>query len=390
VVGVVACLCQPASAADGQGWTRFLDAANPYLSVGYAHDSNLFRIDDEALSTDAPSDEYALIQAGFDSNITVSQQRFELNGEASRNIYNTFEELDHTFGNATAVWHWSAGGSLTGTVGYKYTRSLRDFANQLRLPRIIDIRSEDRYLASADIDLPGNWKLGIRGDLADVSFTTTDTLDLERVTGGTALDYVSAAGNVIGIDAEFVTGDYETETLSDFDEYTVGPKLMWRFGSKTRLDAKVGYTDRDATEPNGSDHAGVTGRIALNIEGEDAKLVATVWREISNLSDEIADFAVIHGISLEPGWQLSPRVGLRLFASYEDRDFEVVEFGEDRQDDVYTGRAFLDWAIGRYFTVSAGINAQSRSSTRALQDYDFQIIELRITAGLPDWISRRE
>ena len=143
------------------------------------------------------------------------------------------------------IWHWSAGEATTGTLGYRYRRSLRDFANQTSLDKTEDIRTEHQLLASGDLDLPGAWKIGVRGDVADISFSNTETLDLQRTTLGASVGYVSGAGSVIGFDAEFVNGDYDSNPFSNFDEYTVGPTLEWQFTARTQLEAKIGYTSRD-------------------------------------------------------------------------------------------------------------------------------------------------
>lgn len=112
------------------------------------------------------------------------------------------------------------------------------------------------------------------------------------------------------------------------------------------------------------------------------QLTVAIWRELSNLGDEIADFALIHGISVEPRWELSEALALRLFASYEDRDFEGIGGDSNRQDDVVTGGVFADWTITPNISVSVGYNAQTRSSTRIYQDYDSRDIQLQITGRL--------
>jgi hypothetical protein len=388
VAGMVSSCCLPAlSSADelpaADAWARLVDVANPYASIGYAYDSNVFRLDDDIPTPDGRSDQYATTSVGFDSDVRVSQQRYELSGELRHNWYNTYDELDYTGGKATAIWHWSAGDSATGRIGYRYRRSLRDFANQLRPDKIKDLRSENSFLAEADIDLPGTWRLGARGDVADISYSETKSLDLVRTTGGVGLSYVFSAGSVVGLDAEFINGDYDTNPAADFDEYTVGPTVDWRISERSQLEAKIGYTSRDQNDPGRTDHDDITGNVTLRMTDTGRrKLTAMVWREFSNLSDEIAEFAIINGISVEPSWKLSNGLDLRVLASYENRDFPVAGTLADRTDDVYTAGASADWPISRNVKLSVSVDLQRRSSTRALQDYDYGNVWIQFVGSL--------
>jgi hypothetical protein len=382
---IAACIaCAPAIAADlDETWARRVDIINPYASIGYGYDSNLFRIDDETPVIEGRSDQFAMISAGFDADIEDRLQRYELSGVVSHSMYDTYDEVDHTAGRALAMWHWDTGAARTGTLGYKYRRSLRDFANQSRFDKIIDIRTEHQLAGSADFGLRDNWKLGVRADIADVSFSSTEALDLLRTTAGARVSYVSGAGNSIGMDAEFINGDYDNNPASEFEEYTIGPVLEWQLTSRMKLHGTIGYTNRDFSEPARSDYDDVTGRIALiSAESGRSRLTATVWRDISNLSDEIAEFALINGISIEPSWQFANGLGLRLNAAYENRDFEADVAGGDREDDIYTAGVFADWGLTANIKLSAGVDFQERSSSRELQDYDFNKVVLQITGSL--------
>lgn len=362
---------------------RLVDAANPYASARYVYDSNLFRMDDDEASSEGRSDHHASITAGFDSTLELSRQQIQLSGNIYREQYDTYDELDYTGGRASAMWNWSAGSKLTGTAGYQYQRYLMGFANRTVSKEVRDIRSEDKYLASIAIDLPRHWQTIVRGSFSDISFTENKALELERLLGGVALNYVSRAGNIIGLDVEVINGDYDIVPARDFDEYTIGPTLTWQLTSSTQLTGKVGYTNRDVRAPSESDYDDITGRIVLKKRAADRdQLTVAIWRELSNLGDEIADFALIHGISIEPRWELSEALALRLFASYEDRDFEGVGGDSNRQDDVLTGGVFADWTITPNISVSVGYNAQTRSSTRIYQDYDSRDIQLQITGRL--------
>jgi hypothetical protein len=383
-LSIAACLATPVLAADEETMGRALDALNPYASIGYGYDSNLFRYDDDVEAVPGGrSDQFATLSAGFESNLQLSQQKLELSGEISHTLFNDHDDLDYTGGKAATILHWSAGEALTGDLGYRFRRSLRDFANESNLDKRQDIRTEHELLAAADFDLPGPWKTGVRGAFSDIAFSDSNTLDMQRARLGASVGYVSTAGSTIGLDAEFVNGDYDTNPLANFDEYTVGPTLEWQLTTRTQLQAKVGFTSRDNESPTRADYEGITGRVTLNMaENESNQFKAQAWRDLSNLGDEIAEYAVVNGISIEPSWKLTEKLALRINASYENRDFQVDPLQSDRQDDVVIAGAFVDWEVTRIIKVSAGVDTERRSSSRALQDYDFNRFQIQLTGHL--------
>jgi hypothetical protein len=373
-LGIAACLATPAR-ADDETATRLLDALNPYASVGYGYDSNVFRYDTDLETVPGGrSDQFAVLSAGFESNtLQLSQQKYDFSGEISHTLFNDHDDLDYTGGKFNAIWHWVAGQTLAGDLGYRFKRSLRDFANQSSLDKTKDIRTEHQLLASTNIDLPGPWKTGLRGDVSDISFSDNDTLDMQRTTLGANVDYVTASGNVVGFDAEYVIGDYDINNVANFDEYTVGPTLEWKFTTRSQLEAKVGFTSRNNDSPTRADYDGITGRVTFTTaENGRYQLKAEAWRDLSNLGD----------VSIEPIWNLTEKVNLRVDASYENRNFQVDPLKSDRQDDVAAAGAFVDWEIGRNIKLSVGIDSERRSSTRPLQDYDFNRFQIQVVGHL--------
>jgi len=399
---VAATLCAPAFAADevatDEGVVRVLDAFNPYVTVGYGSDSNLFRLDEEAFDSNEElpvaskgdlSDQYAMLSAGFNADIARSLQRVELYGEVNHKLFNEYDDLDYTGSKAGAIWHWRLSDLTTGTGGATHVRALRDFANQQSLNRAKDLRMENKLLGSANIGLKGPWRLGVRGDFAEISFSETERLDLQRVTGGASIGYQTDAGSLFGFDAEYIIGDYDNNPLSDYDEYTLGPTLEWKFTERTSMTARVGYTNRDQSDPLRDDYDGVTGRVVLNFANDERNGVKfSLYRDLSSLGDEISEYAEVNGIEVEPRWQLREGLDVRLLAGYEQRNFnrdldaELLGLDPNRDDDVVTAGAFVDWVITRNIKLSFGADMQRRESTRELQDFDFHRFEIRITGSI--------
>lgn len=364
-------------------WLDVVRTFQPYAALGWTTDSNLLRNPDN-LNDD--SDQYLTLEAGVDARFDVSRQRFLVDGRIFRNSYDRFSEFDYTGGDGRLRWNWAAGKLWEGTLGYTYTRRLRDFANELVPQR--DILNRHRVFGSANRWVTNRWRVGASTEWADVSFTESEQLDKNVLGFGAIADYVSVAGNVIGLETGFAATDFSANR-ADYDDFNVGPRLDWRLSSKTRIRASAGYKSRTHDMRDERDFDGFVARVRTTWAATGkTTILAEAWRDISNLDDEIANFAVVQGISVEPIWNITAKTSLQALASFERRDFQggddddlAVVF-DDRVDDVAAFGVGVNWQARRSIALSLGYRAESRDSNRELREYDFQSFEARINVGL--------
>lgn len=361
--------------------TTDIDAFTPYASLRYTYDSNIYRLPDKAPDIGDREDNLLTLAVGAKSKIESGQQRYEVSAEVNHTLFEAHDDLDYTGGHALAFWKWATPGGATGNLGYTFQRTLRDFANQNGIERVKDLRTEHRLDADGTFSLGGPFRLGVRGQFADIAFDPTDRLDLQRTLVGLNFGYASTAGSIIGLDAELVQGRYDVNPRADFDEITVGPTLEWRPTERTQVDGRIGYTKRDNKSATRADYDAGTGEVALKFNNQAGRrFTARVYRDINNIGDETAEYALITGVSVEPEWQLTGAVNLRMRAAYEQRDFQATEEATDRKDDVVAAGVFVDWNVRRNVAVTFGGDMQRRSSNRDLQDYDFGRVQLQVTA----------
>jgi hypothetical protein len=370
------------------GWAHFFDVFNPYAAFEYAYDSNILRLDDRTPAIGSRWDEYSIVDVGFASNIKEGQQQFIIDGLYSPHSYQKHPELNYQGGVFGSVWHWADTPALTGTLGYHFKRSLRDFANQLAPSRVKDIRNDQRYQASVDWNVRDNWIWGGRGEFGDINFDATPTLDLHKTTAGTSLTYISNAGNELGLDLLGYKGDYVNSTIS-YKEYDIGPTLIWKYTIRTQLKGNIAWSSRKYSGTGGPfraerpSYSGPTANFELTIaDAGRGSFVATVYQAISNLTDEVPDYAVVDGVSLEPGWTLSNNMTLQVRAGYEHRNFKESSGSIARQDDVGNLTGLFTWPIGRHWKFTASMTTEKRSSTRYLQAYEYLLNQLQITGIL--------
>jgi hypothetical protein len=357
---------------------------HPYGSINLGYDSNIFRLDSDAPDIGARDDQSVTFAAGINGNAQTGQQRFDLGAEVNHTLYDNHGDLDYTGGNIDAVWHFVAGDVATGDLGYHFDRTLRDFANQNRLDKVIDLRNENSVTGNGVFNLPGPLRLNLRAGFSDITFSQTDTLHVQRSTAGAGLDFVSSSGNLAGIDAGFLHGHYPNNSAADFDQYSVGPTFEWQASPRVKLDGQAAYTKRDNKDVLRKDYDGITAHVDMTVgQGDVTTMTASVYRDLSNLADETAEYAVVNGIRVAPTWTWKEGlIDLRLLAGYENRNFKVTDNSLAREDKVVMAGMFLDWNPRRWFTVTLGVDGEQRSSSRILQDYNFLRVQLGFVARM--------
>jgi hypothetical protein len=328
------------------GWLNTVKELHPYAAVTGTNDSNLFRRPKGPLEQ---SDNYLTAEAGFDTELSLGRQRFLLDGRVFRNYYETFDRFDYTGGEAEATWQWLAGRLWSGEVGYTFNRQLRDFANELVPTR--DIQNRNKVYASANRWLDTRWRVGAEVDWVDITFSESDFLDKTRYDVRANLDYVTNTDNSVGVDVVYSPSYYSNRNGLDYDDVIAGANARWRLTDKTRLRATAGYQVRSYDSADERNFDGLVGsvRAIWDVTGK-TTVEAAAWQELSNLGDQVPNYAIVDGISLEPKWQITAKTALRGIASYERRDFERIPEEElgvvlpDRVDDVSALGMWLDWA----------------------------------------------
>ncbi|NEV62209.1 outer membrane beta-barrel protein [Thiorhodococcus minor] len=373
----------PARASDTP-WLDGLRAIHPYAGVALTSDSNVLRNPD---GLGDESDEILSLEAGLDTELKLSRQRLLIDGRVVHNDYDRLDALDHTAGDARLVWKWAVGRLWEGDLGYRYEHRLRDLANDLIPAK--DMLDRHRVFGSANRWLTTRWRLGGEIDWTRVSASETPSLDKAINGYGLRLDYISKADNRVGLRARYATTAFDSVSERDFYDLEVGPTLDWKLTGKTRIEATAGYKARTHDSLSERDFDGFVGGLAATwrITGK-TSIKAALWRDISNLDDEVADYAIVDGVRVEPAWQVMPKTRIRALASYERRDFRGIGDGqliaglEDREDELRTLELGIEWRPRQRIAVNLSVGTQSRDSNRALREYDTNYARIGFSIGL--------
>ena len=332
------------------------------------------------------SDSFWSVETGFDSKYTYQKQKFGLRGRIFHNDYDRFDDVDFTGGDAAVTWDWAVGNLWNGELGYEYRRALRDFANQVT-PHI-DVGTSNLISAVVARQLSTHLRLDARGKLIETEFSQENRLDLRRASTGLSLAYASRQGNTLSLDADYSTKESQGGANLDYTEFVFGPAIDWRPREGSRIRANLGYADRDQDNPALGDYSGLVGRITGVWDKSDANSIRmSLWHEISNFGDEIATFALVTGVSIDPTFQIGSRASVSFGLGYETRDFRgepelPSQSLPHRDDDVLTGTLRLEWRLTEISNISCEYRTEDRESTRAGRDYDFDLVQLNFRVGL--------
>jgi hypothetical protein len=372
-------------AVNSSDWLETIRDLKPYAAISYTYDSNLLR---NPPGLDDSSDRYTVLEAGVDTELKINRQRFLVDAKVLPTYYDRFSQFDYTGANARLDWKWIVGDLWEGDLGYSYTRALRGFANQL-LP-IKDIQNRHRFFGGANRWLTNRWRAGVETDWTDVSFSENKLLDRTTLGLGTKLEYVSAEDNAVGIQVAYANAQYSNVSNRDYEDLSAGPTLDWRPTTKTRIQANIGYESRTYDVLSDRDFSGMVGRVsALWKATGKTRVTFSAYRDLSNLADEVSNYAVIDGVKIEPTWDVTGKTTIRGVAGFERRDFKGADDLvltdldlTDRQDDVTLFELWMDWNARRNILFSLGYGSESRDSTRAIWNYDAEFIQARFSIGL--------
>jgi exopolysaccharide biosynthesis operon protein EpsL len=366
------------------------DKLELYISETVVHDSNVFRISEDAdpgatIGSPSRSDTYTQTSPGFALDIPVSRQRFVGGVRWNTTRYNRFSVLDFDGHEGQAAWQWRAGNDWFGQLGYSETLALQSLANSRvgilsGQPNSLDTR---RAFLKANHDLTPRWQA--RGDLGRTEqhngLPALAVNDIVIEHAGLALLYATPLKNRIGLGARAEEGRYPNreglppDAVTDsYRQNNVDVILEYILTGHSRLTARAGWVhrahdnlpQRDFDE--GTYHLDYewrpTGKTTVN---------AVARREVSGLDDTVSRFVLLTGFALSPTWHMTERASAALNLEYSARDYlsdPTLLLAPSRTDWVRTAGLRFSYRPLRALTLEMSLFRETRSSNFPLGDYE--------------------
>lgn len=365
------------------------------LSDRYSYEDNIYRLaDDEVLVADGKQtrreDYINRVSVGVEGAWQLSEQTFHLNARMEDSQYQNNSYLGNTSGNARANWGWRLGSNLSGQLGTDYARFQAGFENNQFLQK--DVVETVGNFWNASLRVGPHWRVRATARQAKIEHgafirrfdnATTDS-------GSFGLQYETSRGDSYAWDYRYTESHSKRVAVLDgqqvdrrYKEHTTLVTAQYALGAKTALSASAGYVQREYPE------VPISGVARGNFSGSiwDASLqwrpmVKTAlqlnaWRKLRAYLDAESDYFVATGGSIEPTWNPTPKVNVRLEYSIEDQDYlgPSVNIGllEPRQDRVEAQQLSISYRPIRVLQLSLTGRIENRNSDRAQLKYDSRI-----------------
>jgi len=311
------------------------------VSDRYTYEDNIYRLADSEQIGDLPlgvgasRDDYInRVSVGVEGAWQLWRQQFQLVGQMNDSQYQNNTDLDNTSGNARGNWDWRVGDNLSGQLGADYNRFLAGFENSRFLEK--DVLETFGTFWNAMLRIGPHWRLKTSARHAEIEHgAEIRKFDNSETDSGTfGVHYETALGNTFGWDYRYSEARFKRPaTLNgqrfdrNFDEHTTAFSTEYVLGPKTALKGSVGYVRREyanAVASNlarGSFSGGIwdaalkwqmTGKTAIHFNG---------WRKLRAYLDAETDYFVAKGGSIEPVWNPTAKISVRLEYSIEDQDY---------------------------------------------------------------------
>ncbi len=368
------------------------DTFKPYTSMSYAYDSNLFRVANAAIIPGITSmaEQYHTLAAGMNVDLRLSRQVIRARAELSQTRFNTYKQLNYDGRDLLLQWSWRVGNNTHGDVGVSETRSLASLygLNQ----QLNSVRTQRRQFFNGSVKLDNRWQINTVAAHLFSSTSSQNILDFTEDNLTLGLQYQTPKGTLFELSNNISNGAYPNRQVvgttpvdNSYKQITPSLGVTLQPTGKTRLQAKLGYTQRTYSDVPKRNFSGITGRLStdLYVTGKTALNLA-IYRDIGAYDDSSTSYTLNNGIAIGATWFGSAKTTLNLRASLDKLEYDgdpgfVPSTAPARQDSVTNLQASINYLITRNVTISTTLQTGNRTSNRgASLGYRFNSAQLSV------------
>ncbi|VAW83143.1 hypothetical protein MNBD_GAMMA16-442 [hydrothermal vent metagenome] len=364
------------------------DTIHPYAYARVLQDDNLFRV-----NTNEEKDTLTALGAGVDALLILSRQRINLGAQFERATYDKADNLDHKNMNLNGNLNWVVGSDWRGRFGVKYRETIASF-NETATIRSRDDRATLTSQGSAGYSFSPRWD--IIGSMRTARLRIDNRLnsDFDRFGYSTELRYATGAKTKVGVKIGITNVDFENDTIigsdtisSDFSNRVLSGTFSWEGSSKSKLDARIGWTDVEHDELTDRDFSGQSSRINyLWQTTAKSQLKFSLWREATTRF-EVDSLVISQGVSIRPRWNITSKLSSSMMLRYNKLDFRgdanaSLLGGVSREDTINSISLALGYQISRVIKLDFRFITHDRDSNVPIQEYSYNTYRLGIRARL--------
>jgi hypothetical protein len=360
----------------------------------YEYNSNIFALPSSAPTPRGRGDSELSVEGGLTATYLLSRQSLNVEANATRSMYETYKELNHTEYAFRAGLDWVLARAFSGTVNVSRRQSMVQFQDTTAATRLL-LETQWQGDGSIHWQLRPDWRIEAtalaRKDDSPRPNAPNNTL--RENSEDIALKYAGLLGSTLGLRGEYRTGD--------FDQAIAGPSTRYhqktveftalRSDKRSTFTAAFGYTWRDENVSSSRHLAAPTGALSYErqLTGKtklDLKLVRVVTTYINSAGAEL-DLDASAGVV----WQATGKTGVELTYLWTRSEISGQQPGllgqqpggltaQDRTDQYQVARAAVVYRPYRWLAVRPYAEFQHRSSTINLYSFSADLVGIKFDA----------
>lgn len=359
-------------------------------------DSNLFRLPTKdaaqaQLGTSATGTTMNRLDAGIDTDIPISRQRFITHLNVNKSNFERFSFLNYTGHDILAKWQWRAGNLWHGELGYSTQKTLASY-NQFQSP-VKNLVTQSKAFVDADYSFYPHWHLRAGANRYQVGYSAdlqhTNNVTIDTATAG--INFVSRADNSLGLQLKAVDGRYPNRQVvatsvvdNSYRQTDVNVIARWSCSAVTRLRGRLGYVGRSYHQLSVRDFNGVVGDAHVDWRLAGATVLdLAAWRRISAYQNLISSYVITNGTSLTPTWTVTSKVTFTGQLLYETLSYQgdpgFLLSQKAVRNDVLKGiRIEVDYEPFTKMTLGASYQWQYRTSNYSTNRYRDNMVDAHL------------
>lgn len=395
-----ALLALPALAREG-------DTFQPFVSLGYNYDSNLFRQADNTNPGIPHDDRYSVLSAGLNVDWKPARQEIVASATKSQVRFVRNTPYNNNGSDYQAKWNWRLGNRLSGNLGAAESLSQSNFAS---VGLVNNLVSQQRRFGRAEWEFHPRWRIGggIEQTENSNSATTQVSQNFKQQVRDAVLTYLTPKGSNLKLQVRKTTAEFPNLQILGYifvpivavsdNSYTQTEYDLlgnWSVSGKLKLHGQVGRVDRSydnilrnnygglavlVPRPNFS---GFTGRLSGDWYATGKTLLSvSLYQEPGGAQDINASSVIRKGASVNWAWLVREKWQVNAGATFENRDFkgDPNSLSTQRNDDTLGASLSLSYTPIQAVSLNVGMSAGRRNSNITVEDYKFHTIFANVRA----------
>lgn len=309
------------------------DVFNLSLNQSFGYDSNVFKLAEETDATlttgsDSRADRYASSTLRLTADKLLGRQVLHAAMGVTQKRYDRFVYLDSNLGNYSLGWDWQLGHPWSGSLTASRVNSEPGFGDFRTTVK--DVVTTDAVSGRALLMIHPDWRLAFgAGSTRLAHEAAVNAYGDSRVNSiDTGLRYAPGNGKEIGLRLRRADASYPNPQAvvgiavdNSYDEDGRDIDLTWETSGTSRLQASLGWTNRQHKALSSRDIAGRVSSLnwGWTPTGK-TNLGFSLRRELSPQSDQLATYAKQQVKSLTAGWQPTSKLGVNGTIEYRRRE----------------------------------------------------------------------